>query len=181
MEVKELMEIMGSGRTVYLISFFIVCVLSQFPGNLLVYWLHTQFIRIRRHRPFGKKRVSTQEIIGRHPEHDTMGAMVIGCAERPLYIFAIMFAQPGVITAVIILKAFFNWTQVLTETPPAPASAAENKSPKSLAAERHERMRKTIAHYHAYVIGNLISLALGLALAELGVHAFPPLLRGWCH
>jgi hypothetical protein len=181
MDLKNLMAIMAvrPDRTLYLCSFVLACVLSQFPGNSLVYWLHVCLIRWNRTWLFGKKKESTQDIIGRQPEHDTIGALVMGWTERPLYIFAIMFAQPGVITAVIILKAFFNWTQVFTEPPPPSSAPNQNQCTKPIAEEKIDRMRRAIAHYHAYVIGNLISLALALGLAELGVYAFPPLLRCW--
>jgi hypothetical protein len=174
MDLLKLMEIMTSDRPSYLLSFFFACALSQFPGNSLVYWLHVCLVRRKRPWLFVKKRPSTQEIIGYQPEHDTIGALIIGWTERPLYIFAIMFAQPGVITAVIILKAFFNWTQVFTE-PSLASDPGENRSAESIAAEKLERMRRAIAHYHAYVLGNLISLALGLMLGEVGVYAFPSL------
>lgn len=174
MDITKLMEIMAVEPTPYLFSFLLACALSLFPGNLLVRWLHVRLLRWERPWPFGKKKESIQEIIGERPEHDTIGAMIMGRTERPLYIFAIMFAQSGVITAVIILKAFFNWTQVFTE----PSLSSDQLASPPAEATAIERMRKTIAHYHAYVIGNLISLALALLLAELGIYLFLPLFKG---
>src|SRR4029079_16856768 len=127
---------------------------------------------------------------------------LIGSLERAIYIFAFMYAQPALITAVIILKAFFAWTHTGTNnnqadqnqaptttaatnpvtaanpaTAPNPAAVTNANAPATPnAAQDQNSMLITIAHYHTYLIGNLLSLILAILLGLAATYWVPPLL-----
>jgi len=88
-------------------------------------------------------------------------AAFIGVTERWIYIFALMFSQPSLITGVLILKAFFGWT---------------DKTPKIDRTETHDEMVAAVGFYHTYVIGNLLSLLTAIVLALIGLYVIPQLL-----
>lgn len=83
--------------------------------------------------------------------------------ERVIYIFGIMFNYPYLITGVLILKAFFAWTEKSAEPPSGTTATAPNQ----------QGMFAVIAHYHTYVVGNLLSVLTGLFFAMLGLYLFP--------
>ena len=86
-------------------------------------------------------------------------AAIIGILERYIYIFALMFAQPTLITGILILKAFFGWTD---------RAGKETAVPQGMIG--------TVALYHTYVIGNLLSVLLAILLGLVGLYLFPGLL-----
>lgn len=75
-------------------------------------------------------------------------AAIIGALERIIYIIAVAFTQPNLISGVLILKAFFAWTHQRAVKTNGDTTA----------------MYETIAHYHTYLIGNFLSLLLAVFL-----------------
>jgi len=151
MDLVALKAVLSESPVIFLLSAALAVLLSIWPGNLIV-------VRVDRWL-VGRIAKQAKVAYDESSERDTLGAATVGCIERPIYILAIMLGQPGIITAVIILKAFFNWT--------FPYSEKKNG----------EGLVEMNVYYHAYVIGNLLSLSLALVLAEIGVHVFPALLR----
>jgi hypothetical protein len=160
MDITNFLAVMQDDKVVYLLSFFLAVSLAIFPGNWVVRVIHGQV--------FEKVRSSEESKRFIELEFKSTGAKWIGQAERTIYIFGIMFGQPGVITGVIILKAFFNWTdKFLASVPPDNARVDL----------RRQNYVDMISNYHVYLAGNLISIIVGLTLGELGIFLFPKIIR----
>ena len=147
----------------FMLSFLIAVFLSVVPGHPIVRGVHNLIHHnIRTYDPAKTLQQLVGEFFGLAPQakHFDPAGGLVGCLERAVYIFGIMFAQPGVITGVLILKAFFGWVDKIAGSDP-------NRTPS---------VRAYVAVYYAYIIGNLISLIVGLALGELGFLVFPRLL-----
>src|SRR5213592_4294040 len=104
MDQVSLSMILSKEPLPFLISFVLATTLSIWPGYHFVLILH-RLIRSRVQRSAGLPK--DEDFIR---TRSTLGASTVGCVERIAYIFGIMFAQAGIITGVIILKAFFAWT-----------------------------------------------------------------------
>ncbi len=113
------------------------CVADR-PGNWL-WWRTWERIAARRNLPTGT---------GSNLAHE------IGAWERVIYIFGAAHSHYDFIGGWLLMKAFFNWI---------PNSAREQRP--SGQAGLAERDRSTIMdHYNGFLIGNLISLSIGISL-----------------
>jgi hypothetical protein len=128
--------------------FFVASFLAVIPGSFLVRVIYS-FI-LHNTRSFDPKKTLLE--LGReyfdippNQDYSDPASALIGNLERCLYVFAIMFGQPGIITAVVILKAFFGWVEQLG------AKATTNGAPS---------MKAHIAVYYVYIIGNCRPSAL---------------------
>ena len=159
MDIPTLVLVLKTDKTVYLLSFALAAVLAIWPGNLFVKHIHRMaFDRV-------PKSAASQEFI--ELEFRSVGAAWIGRVERVIYVFGIMFGQSGVITAVIILKAFFNWTDKFL---------AMSQDQNADIDARKQNYTDIISNYHVYLVGNLLSIIVGLFWGEVGIWAFPRLI-----
>lgn len=76
----------------------------------------------------------------------------IGRIERVFYIYAVMLGQFSLLSAWVIMKAFYGWIQ----KPNVAQSAAPDED-------------KEITTYYAYIYGNALSLLAALTLGHFGV------------
>jgi hypothetical protein len=161
MDLPTFLKFLDSDEQILLISFCLAIFLSVFPGYFIIRVLY-DFI-LHNAKSHDRRRTFKQVVEGLYDTKASPASGLVGCLERSLYIFGVMSGESGVITAVVILKAFFAWA---TE---GAATAGTNST---------ERTQSTIILYYAYLIGNFLSLILGLALGELGIWYFPSLLTG---
>jgi hypothetical protein len=145
---------------VIFLSFFLACVLSAWPGNFLIRKIYDLILGSVKGPTKGTMKKWLEDLA---PDKDldefrSKTAALIGSLERVIFIYALMFAQPNLITGVLILKAFFSWTEH--------RMTADQSADKS-------RMLETIAHYHTYVIGNFLSVLTAILLYQLAVSWFP--------
>lgn len=77
-------------------------------------------------------------------------AREIGRVEKLVYVLAVMLGQYSLITAVIILKAFFGWINI----PRSPSQSSE--------------LQSDLNYYYVYIYGNMLSLIVGLFLGFVG-------------
>ena len=150
------------------LSFVLACVLSAWPGNLLIRKAYDRILGAAKSPVSGKTMKAWLEEMS--PDKDlaefrSKTASIIGTLERVIFIYALMLAQPSLITGVLILKAFFSWTE---HRATATATATEQPAEKS-------KMLETIAHYHTYVIGNFLSLLTAILLSHVALAWFLPL------
>lgn len=75
----------------------------------------------------------------------------IGRIERVFYIYAVMFTQFSLLSAWVILKAFYGWIQK--------PSVAQSAAPEE----------DKITTFYAYIYGNALSLILALTLGHFGL------------
>jgi hypothetical protein len=142
------------------LSFLLACFLSTWPGNFLIGAVYTRVLSTAKSPVANKTMKEWLEELS--PERDlaefrSRTARIIGALERVIFIYALMFTQPSLITGVLILKAFFSWTE---------HRATADTEPKT-------RMLETIAHYHTYVIGNFLSLLTAIAAYQAASLWFP--------
>jgi hypothetical protein len=158
----------------YAAGFMAACLASYFLGNPLMCWIYERFwtsttpILPNETPEDNKKR---RESLARMLDLKYGG--VIGRLERIFYIYAVMSQQYGIVTSVIILKAFFGWIK----TPSSPE--------RQLRFEFEDKSQFAIAQleyvtFHSYIYGNLWSLGFGLALGHFGTIA-SQLLKVYCH
>ena len=98
---------------------------------------------------------------------------IVGLVERELYLYALIFPMHGLITAVLLFKAFSGWLK-LGDTPAAPDSQGGLSSIELMGLQ-------TLVRYYSYAIGNFVSLAWAIFIFE-GVRAvfrFSPAAAGW--
>jgi hypothetical protein len=148
------------------ISFLLACILSTWPGNLIVKAIYHRLLSAAPSPVAGQSIKSWLEARAPQPElaeFRSKTAAVIGVLERIIFIFGFMFAQAGLIAGVLVLKAFFAWTHLEAPTGPAPAPG-------------RNAMLEAVAQYHTYIIGNLLSLLAALALGVAAIYGFPKLL-----
>ncbi len=143
------------------LSFLLACILSTWPGNFLIGTIYTWILSTAKSPLPNKNMKEWLEELS--PERDlaefrSKTARIIGAGERVIFIYAFMFTQPNLITGVLILKAFFAWTEHR-----ATADSAGEKT----------KMLETIAHYHTYVIGNFLSLLMAIAVYQAASLWFP--------
>jgi len=99
----------------------------------------------------------------------------IGRIERLLYIYSIASGVYGILSAWIILKAFFGWMQEAEQnkmTVYAETEYVDQARPKPDAAElekARERARRRITGYYLYIYGNALSLIAALILTHAGM------------
>ncbi|MBR0848281.1 hypothetical protein JQ543_11070 [Bradyrhizobium diazoefficiens] len=154
--------------TLTLTSFILACLLSTWPGNRLVRLVYDLILG----RPKEKDR---------HREFLTSTAWIIGTMERIILIYAMIYSQLSLITGVIILKAFFSWTQSTANPPiliidPADPAALQAEANR-LKGDNDGAMREVLAHYHTYIIGNFLSLLIAIGLYAAAQYLFPPLIE----
>jgi hypothetical protein len=89
----------------------------------------------------------------------------IGNIERIIYIYAIMFDKLSLLTAWVILKAFFGWL----EKPKLGSSAQMDGIAASSAEGISDEAVATITAFYSYIYGNGISLLSGVFLAHVGL------------
>jgi len=140
-------------------SFLLACILSTWPGNFLIKTIYNWILGAAQSPVPNKTMKAWLEELS--PDRDlaefrSKTAWIIGSLERVIFLYALMFGQPSLITGVLILKAFFSWTEHRAAPDPAVTTGTSNP-----------RMLETIAHYHTYVIGNFLSLLTALAVYQL--------------
>jgi len=155
-----------SASTATIIGFAAACILSTWPGNALVEFCYSEILRA--------PSPNSGEVMGKWLDRDkpdpnlvkfrSKTAWIIGALERILYIYALHFSQPSLITGVLILKAFFAWTDRPNLIPSVPDPA-----------QIVHTILETKARYYTYIVGNLLSLVLAILLYEGFVHWFPKL------
>ena len=107
---------------------------------------------------------------GRHEIHEELLASaeaqpsgrIVGLLETTLYLYALVTQIHGLITAVILFKAFSGW---LSPKPGQPGK--ETQSP------------RTLARYYTYALGNLMSLLWSIVLFEFARYLVSNV--GWIH
>jgi hypothetical protein len=162
MDLPTFLIVIKTDTTPFLISFIAAVILAIFPGNLIIRRTYNYILHNTTTYDHDKTLLALAreffDVKDGQEYRDSAGGLV-GCLERSAYIFGIMFGQPGVITGVLILKAFFGWVEQLS------ARTSDRSQPLTIKAY--------IAVYYVYIIGNLLSLILALILAELGFLLFP--------
>jgi hypothetical protein len=89
----------------------------------------------------------------------------IGNIERIIYIYAIMFDKLSLLTAWVILKAFFGWL----EKPRMGSSATIEGIVGAGVEDRTDEVVASITLFYSYIYGNGISLLSGVFLAHVGL------------
>jgi hypothetical protein len=98
---------------------------------------------------------------------------VVGFVERELYFYALILPVHGLITAVLLFKAFSGWLK-LADTPDLPASKGVLSSSELMGLQ-------TLVRYYSYAMGNFVSLAWAILIFEglrIAMRFYPPL-AGW--
>jgi len=114
---------------------------------------------------------------------DLPTASLIGKLERILYVFGIMFGGAfAIISGWLVLKAFNTWLEVFEQTQPGPLGTSQNAAGK--AAEQQAANDKKLSrmiYYHLYLVGNAMSLMMGITLGFLGLQlaAHGPTFLAW--
>lgn len=166
MDGANFLKVAAQDSFMLILCFLLAVGLSWWPGNLLVRMIYSHVLDIVRAPDAGK---SMKEWLQERALEKDMAdfrsdmSAIIGRLERIGYISAIVFSIPALITAIIILKAFFAWSESKDSLGAATASQASSK-PAYLA---------TLAHYQTYVFGNLISLLFGVFLGLAALFLFP--------
>jgi hypothetical protein len=84
---------------------------------------------------------------------------IVGMVERELYFYALIYPMHGMITAVLLFKAFSGWLK-LGDPPPTTA-------PTNVLGSQELKGLQTLARYYSYAIGNFLSLAWALLIFEV--------------
>ena len=98
---------------------------------------------------------------------------IVGMVERELYFYALIYPMHGLITAVLLFKAFSGWLK-LGDTPVTPDSQGVLSSVELMGLQ-------TLVRYYSYAIGNFVSLAWAILMFE-GIRIvlrLSPAVAGW--
>jgi hypothetical protein len=168
---------MGASTHITLTSFVLACLLSTWPGNWLIVCAYRRILR----RAPEEDPAPRPPADGRHREFLDRTAWIIGTLERIVLIYAMVYSQPSLITGVIILKAFFAWTQSAAKPPiliidPADLATLQAELDR-LAGDDEMAMNKVLDHYHTYIIGNFLSLLIAIGLYAASQYLFPSLIE----
>jgi hypothetical protein len=150
----------------FLISYLLAAALSTVPGTQIV-----RTVARWRNRRWHKS-VNC-------PVDDTdymeRWARDVGCIERWIFVYALMNKDfMGLLTAVVIFKAFFNWLVPgararLRRPTPAAADAAGLQDPTATPHHLGDAANTTSElDYHAYLLGASLSLLVALVFAGIG-------------
>lgn len=155
--------------------FLLACVLSTWPGNFLIRTIYNLILGAVKSPVTGKTMKAWLEEIS--PDKDlaefrSKTAWIIGSLERVIFIYALMFPQPSLITGVLILKAFFSWTEHRARPDQPTSDQADTKQTASNQVTEKSKMLETIAHYHTYVIGNFLSIVTAITVYHAAVAWF---------
>ncbi len=168
MNIGKLAEASASEWFIWILSFAIVGYASYFPGTVLIKLVYNGLLEEAKSPEKADQNLKQwiEGLLGNDlAEFRAKTSGWIGVMERWVYIVSIMLGQFSLITGVLVLKAFFGWTdKTLTAT-------AE--------AEHVKGMKRTIALYHTYLLGNLLSLALGILLGLIGLYVLPRFLAAF--
>ena len=85
---------------------------------------------------------------------------VVGMVERELYFYALIYPMHGLITAVLLFKAFSGWLKLGDPSPAATPTTAVLGSQELMGLQ-------TLSRYYSYAIGNFLSLAWALLIFEV--------------
>jgi hypothetical protein len=118
-----------------LVVFAVMCAVSWYPGNKLVWFIWTKL---------AARALSSQ---GGKP---SKLSRPIGRLERVLYIFGVMSGHYELITGWLVMKAFFGW--IKSENT---ADVQEGVVDDGTSA--------VLDRFNSFLIGNLLSLLIGLA------------------
>lgn len=87
---------------------------------------------------------------------------IVGVLERQIYLYALMSPIHGLITAVLLFKAFSGWLK-LGDMPDAKTEQTDDSKAN---LESEFKGLKTLARYYSYAIGNFMSLAWAVLIFE---------------
>lgn len=128
-------------------GFVIACLLSTWPGNMIVAMIHKMQMRSLRNRDPRKTPGQLKEdFAALDDDFDMRFAALIGITERFLYVYAVMFSQFSLLSGWLVMKAFFGWI-----------------------SNRGTTQKERLSHYHTYLFGNALSLLMGLLCARIGI------------
>jgi hypothetical protein len=141
-----------------IIGYLVAAALACGPGNWLVRWqqirLQRRLINYSSGMTLGKI-LEEEEKIRRFLGMEL--AVEIGRLEKLVYVLAVMLDQYGLITAVIILKAFFGWITI-----------PQNSSESGELGDRLAFYNYKLDFFYVYILGNVLSLLVALALGLVG-------------
>jgi hypothetical protein len=160
--------------------FVLACILSTWPGNFLIRTAYNRILSSVKGPVKDKTMKDWLEAIS--PDKDlaefrSKTAWIIGALERFIFIYALMFSQPSLITGVLILKAFFAWTEHRARPDETDTDHAGGGNTGATQAADKSKMLETIAHYHTYVIGNFLSIVTAITVYH--AVAWVPTLVEW--
>ncbi|MGC4032179.1 MAG: hypothetical protein QM754_10700 [Tepidisphaeraceae bacterium] len=146
-----------------ILAFFIVNAVSVFVAAPTVGRLH--WLLLCRMRKQGREERPVDVDNARNSIRNLLELEVggiIGCVERAIFIYAVMVpAHFGVLTAVVILKAFFGWIK-------QPTAASEDNT--ALPDDHWQfTSSKTYKIFAAYIFGNCCSILAGLLLGHVAI------------
>jgi|HubBroStandDraft_1064217.scaffolds.fasta_scaffold00011_75 hypothetical protein len=143
-----------------LLAFIAVFAINYFWGNSVVRFFHDMvedhYLTRYVNQPFVAE-VKNRIDISLHLEF----GRTIGILERIFYIYAIMSANITIISGIIVFKAFSGWMTPVTSR----NSSATNKHSREGEVERLSEL----GLIYLYVVGSLLSLALGILLGKGGL------------
>jgi hypothetical protein len=173
MDFTTLPKLACSDWAVVMTSFVIACVLSGWPGNQFIQMVFHLMLSHRR-GPGGKG--TMKEFLNGLKEDPQLAAFraetsrTIGSLERVIYIFAIMFGLFPLITGVLILKAFYGWTDKSGTAKGTDESGTAKPSEEEMEINA---MHAQIAHFHTYIIGNFLSVMVAMLFGFLALYTLP--------
>ena len=97
---------------------------------------------------------------------------VVGVIERELYLYALIFPIHGLITAVLLFKAFSGWLEL---------SGSPEKTGGEILGSAELAGLGTLSKYYSYAIGNFLSLIWAILIFEVirAVMRFFPQTAAW--
>ena len=133
------------------IGYVVACAISWFAADPIIHWRYKQLFHQLTNDPnkTGKQHEADKAKLASILE--LKFGKRIGRIERLIYIYAVMLNQFTLLSAWVVLKAFYGWLEK-----PALAKAFPNDDSK------HATL------YYAYIYGNGLSLLTALVLAHLG-------------
>jgi hypothetical protein len=86
---------------------------------------------------------------------------IVGVIERQIYLYALFSPIHGMITAVLLFKAFSGWLKLGD-----PLDKSGHEADLKVNGETEIKGLRTLARYYSYAIGNFMSLAWALLIFE---------------
>lgn len=148
----QILEVLGVDLCA-LIGFFVANLISWVAADNFIQGLYDKrFNEIVKSNPDQTLRDAQAKSEAWRNKLDLEFGKRIGRIERVFYIYAVMFTQFSLLSAWVILKAFYGWIQ----KPSVAQSAAPEED-------------KEITTFYAYIYGNALSLIVALTLGHFGL------------
>lgn len=148
----QILQMLGVNLSL-LLGFLVANLLSWLVADYLIQKLYRiRFAEIVGSNPDQTMRDAQAKSEGWRNKLDLDFGKRIGRIERVFYIYAVMLGQFTLLSAWVIMKAFYGWIQ----RPSVASSTAVEED-------------KEITTFYAYIYGNALSLLAALMLAHIGL------------